>query len=319
MKTDQEKLTEILKSLQDKPVEELAGYDLKRDWWRETEVDPWRLMCWYKKDKSPAGNCDASLRAMVLFWLVFGFDEWTIRPRSGQEGNYQLEREGVGYAVRGDTMNSYATTAHAYLRMKRLEAVRGNRTWYDAILEDYDAFAPLYKGPFARFVESCHTVGNLLPIPSGGFNSARGLGPTRDYFDLFLIWLFEYMERPEFFQYVAFTGDIFPGVHQLQWFLCTYDGFDDYIRRNLLEEFSHSCVQNEQIHFVEGLPLWPGHRFGSILPQNAEECETFFQNASERISARGARIVTAAKERLAAYDGGGLSMEALAEKMLGTE
>lgn len=319
----QERIVKILAELRDKPVNELVTYDLKLDWRFEASVDPWRLMCLYKKDKSPAGDCDVSLRSMVIYWLVFGFSDWRLCPDG--RGNFQLEREGKGYAVRGDTMNSYATTAHAYFRMKELEGLRGDRTWYDAILADYEKFAPLYQGVFADFVKVCHTVGNMLPIPSGDLNRARGIGPMKDYFDLYVTWLHEYVRTSEKFGNplctgVIFTSEVFPGVGELIEFLGGYESWDSYVQKNYLEKFCCRWEQDGETHFSEGDPLWYRHRIShSVMPQTVEECESFFQNASQRILARGRRIIAAVKEKLADYESLGCSIEDLANRMLKTE
>ena len=321
MKTLQKDIVEILEELRDRPTEELVTYDLKRDWWRETSVDPWRLMCLYKKDKNPVGDCDVSLRSMVIYWLAFGFEDWRLCPDG--RGNFQLEKEGSGYAVRGDTMNSYATTAHAYFHMKGLE--KGNGTWHDAILEDYGRFAPLYRGPFADFVNMCHTVGNMLPIPSGSLNRARGIGPTKDYFDLYVTWLFEYTATAQrhgglLFRGVSLTSELFPGVGELIEFLGGYESWDAYVRANYLEEFCQSYVENSVTHFTQGIPLWSGHRLSrGALPQNTAECEDYFKNASERILARGQQIIMAVKKTLADYERQGYTPETLADRLLDTE
>lgn len=248
MKTEKENIVNILRELRDRPVEELVTYDLKRDWWREGPTNPWRLMCYYKKDSGPVGDCDVSLRSVVIYRLAFGFEDWRIRPDG--RGNFQLEKGGMGYVVRGDTMNSYATTAHAYFRLKGLERIRDGRSWYDAVLEDYDKFAPLYRGAFTDFVRLCHTVGNMLPIPSGELNRARGIGPMKDYFDLYLNWLFEYMATEEIDRLnknrrekgylsagVYAASELFPGIRELIDFLTCYENWDHYVRQNYLEEF----------------------------------------------------------------------------------
>lgn len=322
METLRKDVVEIVTGLRDRPMEELVTYDLKRDWRREEAGDPWRLMCLYKKDKSPAGDCDVSLRSMVIYWLAFGFADWRLCPDG--RGNFQLEKEGAGYAVRGDTMNSYATTAHAYFRMKGLE--KGKGTWHDAILEDYGRFAPLYCGPFADFVNVCHTVGNMLPIPSGDLNRARGIGPTKDYFDLYITWLFEYIGEvvqrhgDRLIRGVSFTSELFPGVGELIEFLGSYKSWDAYVRANHLEGFCQSYVENGVTHFTEGLPLWKGHRFSrGALPRNTAECEDYFKNASERILARGRQIITAVKKTLADYERQGHTPETLADRLLDTQ
>ena len=90
-------------------------------------------------------------------------------------------------------MNSYATTARIYLS---LEGVMENKRQNinGLVLNNEQMLRKLYEAntDFAEFIKLCHTVGNILPCPSGYLNGARGIGPSNDYFDIFLMWVQKY-------------------------------------------------------------------------------------------------------------------------------
>lgn len=109
-----EEIVRIIGELRDGDVDKLARYDLKLDRNR-TEEHPWKRLCSYKSEKDLDSECDKSLRIMIIFWLSFGFNRWKIR-RKGD--NFELRSKEKLFVVRGDVMNSYATTARIYLSLK---------------------------------------------------------------------------------------------------------------------------------------------------------------------------------------------------------
>ena len=106
-----DEIVRIICELRDGDIDELVRYDLKLDRNR-TEEHPWKRLCSYKSEKDLDSECDKSLRIMIIFWLSFGFNRWKIR-RKGD--NFELRSREVPFVVRGDIINSYATTARIYL------------------------------------------------------------------------------------------------------------------------------------------------------------------------------------------------------------
>lgn len=203
-----DEIVRIICELRDGDVDELARYDLKLDC-NVTKEHPWKRLCSYKSEKDLDSECDKSLRIMIIFWLSFGFNRWKIR-RKGD--NFELRSREVPFVVRGDVMHSYATTARIYLS---LEGVMDNKrqNTNGLVLKHYNNEQMLRKlyetnTDFAEFIKLCHTVGNILPCPSGDLNCARGIGPSNDYFDIFLMWVQKYFEYGEGF---AAGVSLFPG------------------------------------------------------------------------------------------------------------
>lgn len=255
---------------------------------------------------------------MIIFWLSFGFDRWKIR-RKGD--NYELRCREAPFVVRGDIINSYATTARIYLS---LEGVPKNKRQNinELVLEHYDNVQRLRKlyemnTDFAAFIKLCHTVGNILPCPSGDLNGARGIGPSNDYFDIFLMWVQKYFEYGEGF---AAGVSLFPGGREFLAYISDYEDFQDYIRRNFLQDFV-----KEKSGTMAVSPLWMSESTNlfeqfvkgdqTLLPINLEQCTAYFHNAGERIIARGESIIKAVKSRLDEYEKAGIGSERLAEDM----
>ena len=311
-----EEIVQIIYELRDGDVDKLARYDLKLDRNR-TEEHPWKRMCSYKSEKDLDSECDKSLRIMIIFWLSFGFERWKIR-RKGD--NYELRCREAPFVVRGDIINSYATTARIYLS---LEGVLKNKRQNinELVLEHYDHVQRLRKlyemnTDFAAFIKLCHTVGNILPCPSGDLNGARGIGPSNDYFDIFLMWVQKYFEYGEGF---AAGVSLFPGGREFLAYISDYEDFQDYIRRNFLQDFV-----KEKSGTMAVSPLWMSESTNlfeqfvkgdqTLLPINLEQCTAYFHNAGKRIIARGKSIITDVKSRLNEYEKV-IGLERLAEDM----
>lgn len=161
----------------------------------------WQKLCWYKLSPMKVDG-DAALRTMVIYRLAFGLDGWKISAQPDTPEKFFLAKEGVDWELRGDTMNSYATTAHAYIRavwlhnhraeMARKGMIRelpndrwevapmyqniafvcGNEgaRWEAAILDHYDDFKfreseSVLPRQAADFFRLYHTIGNFIPVP----------------------------------------------------------------------------------------------------------------------------------------------------------
>lgn len=312
-----DEIVRIICELRDGDVDELARYDLKLDC-NVTKEHPWKRLCSYKSEKDLDSECDKSLRIMIIFWLSFGFNRWKIR-RKGD--NFELRSREVPFVVRGDVMHSYATTARIYLS---LEGVMDNKrqNTNGLVLKHYNNEQMLRKlyetnTDFAEFIKLCHTVGNILPCPSGDLNCARGIGPSNDYFDIFLMWVQKYFEYGEGF---AAGVSLFPGGREFSAYISDYNDFDDYIRRNFLQRFvkkKSGAIIVSPLWMSESTNLFEQFVKGdqTLLPINLEQCTAYFHNAGERIIARGENIIKAVKSRLDEYEKADIRLERLAEDM----
>lgn len=314
-----DEIVRIICELRDGDIDELVRYDLKLDRNR-TEEHPWKRLCSYKSEKDLDSECDKSLRIMIIFWLSFGFNRWKIR-RKGD--NFELRSREVPFVVRGDVMNSYATTARIYLYLYPEGGLKNKRqNINELVLEQYDKEPMLHNlyetnTDFAELIKLCHTVGNILPCPSGDLNGARGIGPSNDYFDIFLMWVQKYFEYGEGF---AAGVSLFPGGREFLAYISDYEDFQDYIRRNFLQDFV-----KEKSGTMAVSPLWMSESTNlfkqfvkgdqTLLPINLEQCTAYFHNAGERIIARGENIIKAVKSRLDEYEKADIRLERLAEDM----
>lgn len=310
------------------------GYDLKREKMRGTYMGPWPSLCCYKLSGSPEGDCDVSLVSMVYYSIALGCKEgWGIALQPGRLLNYQLlPRRPGNWALRGDTMNSYATTFHRYLRLLDQERKEGERlnpkkeNWEEVVLRDVCGMENAVSPAALRFIRRTHTLGNMLPVPcrlneagdtvTASFNAPR-YGRTKDYWDISLLCIWHY-----------FTG-LTDGTHTLEWMLpgaadhalCRawldsfgegQPGWNRFVEQNLLQDFVNAAPGGG---YAAPKELWPGHFTGGLMPDKAQ-CESFFANAGSWITARGKRMLMKAQETIwRAYDLAG-SLEDLAEELL---
>ena len=259
----EEKIFGILKMLQKMSVLDLNRFDVKdgqegKVYYHKTYVDkaqeamegcgglslnwcdmsPWQKMCVYKVSDGDGVDCDVALRNVVIYWLAFYKDDemQEIREQDEKPGSYELVSK-QGGILRGDTMNSYATTVHEKLNMlpdtpknKEIMKAKGiitgkkakntkryyldpmnkfpaKKSWYwDAVvLEHYEYFKEILSSDFGElemFVSLVHTLGNFIPVPfksakDGEFNRPRGFSRSQDYWDLALFWIHHYYMTKE--------------------------------------------------------------------------------------------------------------------------
>lgn len=355
-----EDINKILVKLKEMDASKLVHYDVKQedttlqDYFRKRssimgtqktidELSPWERMCCYRVSDNQQFDCDTALFSTVVYHLAYGLREngWVIRKYSEKNSKFQLVTLQKELLLRGDTMNSYATSVHSFIRKlwipregnknRMMEAgildKNGNvnskferNYWEDAILSHYDYFQNVLPDSAHAYIQLNHTIGNLIPVPfigenKGQFNSPRGLGKSRDYWDLALLAIYKhYHPACSSFTYMK---------EPLQWLLGSASNAD--LCRNWLESFAnwdtfveHNFLQDfvNQQDGQYGLPkeLWAGHFQQNIpvLPEKEKDFDQLFTNASAWITARGQRIAGKIYEVLEGRD-----LEALAEEMAG--
>lgn len=380
------KIFDVLKELQEMPVLDLSRFDVKDGqdgevYYHKTYVDkaqkamegcgglsqnwcdmsPWQKMCVYKVSDEDGVDCDVALRSVVIYWLaLYKNDEgWEIREqpdegrKKGKPGYYELVSK-QGEILRGDTMNSYATTVHAKLNMlpdtpenkeimKAKGIITGEKTgkgkyyladkypkkpWNAAALEHYEYFKKILSSDFGKlemFVSLVHTLGNFIPVPfksreEGEFNSPRGTSTSQDYWDLALLCIYNY--------YTYTTGK---SNDLKKWILknsdnnvalCTewLDGFGkgpNGWKCFVEQNFLQDFVNQENDGYGRPKALWNGHFENQGNKPSGEQFSEFFTNASAWILARGVRIALAVKDQLT--DLPEEKLKELARRMAGEE
>lgn len=334
-RTLEEKIADIKKTLQSKCVDKLAQFDVKngeedgnpyhrayldktkadmgalfkKDAW--ADLDSWEKLCCYKISGSKGVDCDAALRSTVIYQMAFGYDSPKIEQY--KQGYYQLQcRE---FTLHGDTMNSYNTTVHEFLRtygheedrvagfLVKVGNVWGTRNLADAnwevcILENYEYFSKIIPPAAKEFFRLYHTVGNFCPIPNR-LNNPRGYNSnSKDYWDLALLCIYYDYCQGHNLKYTLewlFKKDAGLCRDWLKNFGEGQSGWDNFVERNFLQDF----VNQTDGHYGPPKELWKGHFTNSVMPPKAD-FDQFFTNASAWIAARGIRIALAVKAALAA-------------------
>lgn len=238
---------------------ETLGWNPSEDW---DNMTPWQKLCVYKVSGKVGVDCDAALRNAVIYALAYGLLEegWTIEEQGKNRWHYQLRSQTQpAWVLRGDTMNSYATTIHAYihrvmgttywdelLRRKIIDPKRtrrgmlniqdryyykaGTKTkaknhWERAILSNYDIFQRAETPALPSFFRSVHTLGNFVPVPfcsneEGEFNRPRGFGLSKDYWDLALVCFYNYYAQKSGCSAITWHGK---NIYTLEWMLGAKD------------------------------------------------------------------------------------------------
>lgn len=354
-----EDIKKILEKLKEMDASKLAHYDVKQedttlqDYFRKRssimgtpktidELSPWERMCCYRVSDDQQFDCDTALFSIVVYYLTYGLSEngWVIRKYSEKNSKFQLVTPKKEWLLRGDTMNSYATSVHSVIRKlwipregnkkRMIEAgildEKGNvnsklekNYWEDVILSHYDYFRNVLPDSAHAYIQLNHTMGNLIPVPfisenKGQFNSPRGLGKSKDYWDLALLAVykhyhpacsgFAYMQDP-----LKWLLGSASNVALCRNWLESFATWDTFVEQNFLQDF----VNQQDGRF--GLPkeLWAGHfqQNISVLPEKEKDFDQLFTNAAAWITARGQRIAEKIHEVLEGRD-----LAALAEEMV---
>lgn len=229
-----------------------------------------------------------------------------------------------GTEFSGDTMNSIFTTLTKWLSVVQDIKVPGQ--WsnlkvlqlyidkneknesilYAAVKEDKDRVL--------SFLKLSYTLGNFIPVPSTF--QMRGSGPSMDYWDLALAAIYNYYRSNDKVGKDTVCTFIRPELYSLEWLLQSkentknaenaekckpwldrFESWDNFVEQNFMQPF---LKVDKPVNGHYGPPdeLWEGHFAYSGLPQNEDEFQQFFTNATQRILARGEMIAKKVKETI---------------------
>lgn len=210
----------------------------------------------------------------------------------------------------GDTMNSCFMTFAEYLKplVDGLEmtidcwkrAHWGNRKLFCLYYEHKKRMTKLLE-PARGFLNVAYTIGNLIPVPAG-CNGPRGIGPTRDYWDLALLNVYQwYKDRDDakLKDMLRNRGEeVRPYVKLYIEWLDSFGSWDRFVIANYMQDFVKKADPEEDAG-IFGFPreLWDGHFDGAPLPVTHEQCNAFFSRTAKYISARSVRMVSALRTK----------------------
>ena len=209
----------------------------------------------------------------------------------------------------GDTMNSVATTINHYI-CKHKKTISKYPYWGET-LEEYCKDKDLLNKDYVKsFVKNNYTLGNFIPVPEA-CNGPRGKGPTMDYWDLTLLYIYEYYSEEKDVKWVEMIlGSIETekALRYKKWLKSFVNGlnepdWNEFVKRNYMQPFV--CVEvdgkwkngdecssielRDATSFGKPLQLWNEHFCSNtpVLPQEEKDFEQFFDNATKRIKKRG--------------------------------
>lgn len=345
----------ILEKLLKMDVEELACYDVKREdgilqdyintcafFFNRTsekmdELSPWERMCYYRVSGGIGTDCDVALFTVVVYYLAFGLGKgWILKKHYGV---YHLENPDVQWTLRGDTMNSYATTIGNFIQEQGKSASDHKREMVDdriiqdtkakrllnksklgrtenVILRHYGDFRNVLPGDGQKYICLNHTIGNFIPVPfiargKGEFNSPRGIGNSKDYWDLALMCIYNYYFSIQDSRYdlkwlLGNDRNVELCEKWLGKFGSGASGWDSFVKQNFMQAF----VNPQKAHYGKPKELWKGHFEGEVMPKG-KDYDQFLKNASSSIKARGEAIAQKIKDALKDKD-----LTALAKEMV---
>lgn len=320
MKEKIREITDILELLRKMSIEEITGYDIKNQSEGFACNGGLKSICLYKLVDEEF-DCDVTLFSMVCYLLAFDYLPKRIAYQKDSKNKYELK--GEEFDFRGDTMNSYATTVHGFLRIYehdeakvrnflnvsrgkyvtqyQYNGLKSDAHWEICILDNFNYFKDIFSSSAYDFLSRVHSIGNMIPCPfrnGASFNVNRGWNRKfNDYWDSTLVCIYNFFQDND-------AEKIDPEEYTLNNLLKkskTIDLTEEWLKK--LGEWPVFLEQNFMQDYVDenGKPksLWKGHietRKGE--PREVQECEEFFYNATELINKRGKRIAKKIKDKL---------------------
>lgn len=288
---------EILEKYVTMSADEFVSYDVGKDCIDQNTGSD------YKADVSIEAMTIAESAYSPTFRDFFDNGTWNLVPQktmtvNGQNGQKivlnkeKLKYEFVyrkvvekDYSLRGDTMNTATITNAEYRKLNNTEELP----------DEAYVLMNLY-----------HTAGNFFLVPyKNGHSltlSRRETGPSRGYFDLFLLAVYNFFSGKTDYTgslasvlkdegladfYKRYLTERFVTNNVLSW--------DKYIEINYLQDYVEGSKENGYGRPIE---LWPGHFTGKVMPQTEEEFILFYNNAADRTRKRGKRIYLVLKKKM---------------------
>lgn len=250
---------------------------------------------------------DASLLMNYIYCRVY---DWLKGENIAKSKKYEyiIKVEDVEY--RGDIMDSWSTTVNEFMKcfwVEYLKGKKGRKSWTNFLSnpENYreDETLPNY---ITGFMEVVYTIGNFMPVPRSpiNFNTRRSTF-TEDYWDVTLLIIYDYYIRGR----VCSSLKLVLGGEEIEksW-LKQFKDWDDFVEQNYMQPFVRRAKKNmKNKKYGKPLELWKDHFKNGGLPQKGidekgkeyDQYKEFFENATERILARGELIAEALIKEMA--------------------
>lgn len=223
----------------------------------------------HKGNMAATGNVDCDKKAFPIY-KVLGWQEIPDAP------------------IRGDTINSFRTTFKKLLQQdyatrtnifgdKATNTAEKLKSWVqnNSVEKELKQFSFYHNENLITniklFAVLTHSIGNFTVLPYG-INTQRGTGQAKDYWDLSLKGMHQYLLE---FDHGATSWQAFIEKYYLQ----------PYVNYNF-----------------EPQELWDTHFHSAAIPQKPENFEQFYVNANLLIEERGKWITKLLCEKLALTD-----------------
>lgn len=313
----------VCKTSRESVKESIISFDVKKSNRVQTyQGDAWERMCRYKLARygdemfaisKDTFDCDVAYLTVLQYAIAFpDLEGWVIQDQSGSEisedGRHEFVNSEMTFKYRGDTMNSYATTVHQFLKLsKEIDGQISERKILRALLDNR-----LNSETVPRiFIRLNHTIGNFTPVPferdGKEFNSPRGLGEIKDYWDLTLAAIYKWYKQgkncDELLKNMLMKNE--ENISLCTQWLGRFGSWEAFVKRNYMQDFVEGP---ESGPFGRPKELWKDHFInyfmcGNAKPIRQEQCKEFFDNASMWILARGKRIAEVIMQELEKVDG----------------
>lgn len=332
MNTDEEMKNQILSvinQMRSMSQKQLVNYDIKnQSQGFASENGGLKSLCLYYLTQEDF-DCDVALFSIISYRILYDslLTDYVIQRQPKSTMKYELiNKEPESLLYRGDTINSFSTTVHEFLRtydydekeirnvltgknnrngkrgtLFQYNGLTSEKNWEICILDNYKYFSSIFSERAISFFNINHTLGNMMICPTKpniSFNLCRGnFMRAADYWDIALLCIYNhFFSIPSDYCLKWLLKDNNTIVSYTTWlnesFGSREDGWKKYIETNFLEDM----VDKDN----KPLALWKGHfeNIKNILPSTNEHFESYFEKSSYWIEQRGNKIAAKLKKYL---------------------
>ena len=197
-----------------------------------------------------------------------------------------------------DTMNSVQTTFNQLLTCYYKEnKIYKSRATLKYIAELYyeNELDKEHIHDAEALMNVYHTIGNYIPVPNR-VNTWKA-NAFKDYFDLFLVFIYNYYNAKNIlvendYSCIKLKGTM---VEEFDNWLDKFGSWNTFVEKNYLKNF---VKKNNDGTYGKPKELWKGHFGGAVLPGTTDQCNEYFKNAHDWILKRGRIMVEAMHKRI---------------------
>lgn len=305
-------------------VNEIILYDVKDEFKKQLNVldDDSNLLKWQKYQNYKVNrysvygiDCDVSLYAVNIYKRAWEFLKPVNRPTRQYEkvSLDKLESFSISIDSSSETIipcsnilsknKTYICFSREYKYQLILDTNNGKEYYRGDTMTSFTNIHKHYETNFAndetisfeieKLAKNYHTIGNMIPVPTGFNTSRAGSNAVHDYWDLTMIKIKEWYDKSIDKPLAELFHKNSDAIEPCKKWLSKFNKWNDFVEKNYLLSFVGDKDQDGNYQL---LMFWNKHDFNnSALPINKEDFFRFLKLLNICIENRNKEISVALK------------------------